>query len=43
MIGAGAVVIKSLKEKGTYVGVSARKIDMKKTVELICVWGILPD
>jgi sugar O-acyltransferase (sialic acid O-acetyltransferase NeuD family) len=35
MIGAGAVVINDIKESGTYVGVPARIIDMKKGTELI--------
>ena len=30
MIGAGAVVVKKIDEKGTYVGVPARRIKMKQ-------------
>lgn len=30
MIGAGAVIINDIKERGTYVGVPARRIDMEK-------------
>lgn len=30
MIGAGTVVIKNIEEKGTYIGVPARRLEMKK-------------
>lgn len=32
MIGAGAVVVKNIEERGTYIGVPARRIDMDKKV-----------
>lgn len=32
-VGAGAVVIKDILEKGTYIGVPARRIDMKKPLK----------
>lgn len=34
MIGSGAVVIKNIEEKGTYVGVPARRIKMNRTMEV---------
>lgn len=40
MIGSGAVVIKDIEERGTYVGVPARKIDMEeKTGKSEGMWG----
>ena len=44
MIGAGAVIINDIKERGTYVGVPARRIDMeKKLAEKYRGGGIPPD
>lgn len=31
IIGAGSVVVKNIEESGTYIGVPARRMDMKKT------------